>query len=129
MNATQDTNTKEVSRFGNGRYSPLMSECFADLQAVFDLSEEQADKIARQIGSEIGALMANQSVTIKLGSVNKDGKLTIAEAAKIKNVTMTNTLFTLKALQFANEALKNGFNRKETKWVAIPRLQEYFDSV
>lgn len=123
------TDTKEVSRFGNGRYSALMQECFQDLQKVFRLPEDTAEKVSRAIGSEIGAIMANQHVTIKLGSINKDGKLNIAEAAKIKGVAVTNTLMTLRALQYANEAIKNGFNRNETEWKPIPALQEYFDSI
>lgn len=123
------TDTKEVSRFGNGRYSALMQECFQDLQKVFKLEESVAEKVSKVIGSEIGAIMANQHVTIKLGSVNKDGKLNIAEASKIKGVAITNTLMTLRALQYANEAIKNGFNRNETAWVPIPALADYFDSM
>lgn len=129
MSTLLSTDTKEVSRFGNGRYSALMQECYQDLQKVFKLSEPVAERVAKAIGSEIGAIMANQHVSIKLGSINKDGKLNIAEAAKIKGVAVTNTLMTLRALQYANEAVKNGFNRNDTEWKPIPALAEYFDSL
>lgn len=126
---TQMQDTKEVSKFGNGRYSPLMSECYDDLLAVFGLSPEKAEHVAKAIGSEIGALMRNQPVAVRVSEQNKDGKITLAEACKLKNVSITNTIMVLRALQWANGAVKNGFNRSETKWVAIPALQEYFDSI
>jgi len=129
MSTLMSQDTKEVSRFGNGRYSALMQECFQDLQKIFKLEEPVAEKVSRAIGSEVGAIMSNQHVTIKLGSVNKDGKLNIAEASKIKGVAVTNSLMTLRALQYANEAIKNGFNRNETQWTPIPVLAEYFDSM
>lgn len=126
---TLEQDTKEVSKFGNGRYSPLMEECFHDLQTVFKLSPEKAEYIAKAIGSEVGALMRNQPVTVKVSKANDDGKVTIAEAAKMKGITVTDTILVLRSLQWANEAVKNGFNRKETNWVPIPKLQEYFDGI
>ncbi len=121
------TQTAEVysPEFGTGRYSALMEECFRDAQTVFGLSLKPAEKLARQIASDVGAIMASASVSIKLGKINKDGKLTIAEASKLKGVTMTNALGALKALHFAAEAGTNGFSFTGTKWKPVAWLQKY----
>jgi len=115
--------------FGTGRYSALMGEVYDDAQIIFKLTPEKAEKLARQVASDVGAIMASASVSIKLGKVNKDGKLTIAEAAKLKGVTLTNTLYALKALHFAAEAGMNGFNWKYTQWCPVQGLKDYFEKL
>lgn len=112
--------------FGQGRYSPLMDEVYDDAQTIFQLSPQTSEKLAKAVARELGAILANQPVEVKLGKTNKDGKLTISEACKVKNVTMTYPIFALKALNYANEAGKNGFIRNSTSWVVSPSLTKYF---
>lgn len=115
--------------FGNGRYSPLKEEVWHDSQVVFNISSEAAEKLANQIASDLGAVMANSPVKVKLGKINDDGKMTISEACKVKGITMTNPLTALKALHFAGEAGKNGFSFGNTKWAPMQGLQTYLLSL
>lgn len=125
----ESAQTIEKPDFGNGRYSALMQECYDDAQAIFKLEPSKAEKLARQIASDFGAIMAASPVEVKLGRINKDSKLTISEASKVKNVTLTNTLYALKALHFANESGKNGFLSRRTTWVLQPNLVKYLESL
>jgi hypothetical protein len=116
--------------FGSGRYSDLMNECFKDAQKVFKITPEKADKLARQIASDYGSAIQNTPVEVKrIKAANKDGKITLAEAAKIKGVTLTNALFALIALQFAGEAGKHGFLFESTGWKPVKALADYFEKL
>lgn len=112
--------------FGNGRYSPLMQEVFDDAQVVYHLNPAIAEKLARKIASEIGAIMQDRPVEIKLSKVSKDGKMTIAEAAKVKGVTQTYPLLALRGLHYAAEAGKNGFSWRDTSWKVSKTLADWF---
>ena len=114
----KSTSAKIAIDFGNGRYSALMTEVFDDAQKVLQVDEKTAEKIARQVSSDLGAIMSGAVVKVKVGSINKDGKITLSEAAKLKNVTMTDSLLILKALSYAAEAGKNGFLYARTQWKA-----------
>lgn len=115
--------------FGNGRYSHLMEQVYTQSQTVFKLPKDKAEKLARDISSEIGKVMANVKVDVKLGKVSKDGKLTISEAAKLKGFTTTNQVMALKALHYAAEAGKNGFSWGKTQWKPIQWVDEYLSSL
>lgn len=132
-NATIQTENTEVKLvapdFGEGRYSALMEECFNDSMTVFKLEQPKAEKLARQIASDLGAIMASAPVGVKLGKPNKDNKITISEAAKIKGVTMTWTLFALKALQYAGEAGKHGFSFGQTQWKPTEKFAKYLSEL
>lgn len=120
----------ELGDFGMGRYSALMGECFRDAKIVFQLSEEKADKLARQIASDFGAALSSSPVGIgRIKSVNKDGKITLSEAAKIKGVTLTSALYALMGLQYAAEAGKFGFSFGNTQWKVAKHLTEYFEKL
>jgi len=121
--------TREIS-FGEGRYSPLMSESFKDAKAIFGLDDKQAEKLARQIGSDFGAAMRGSIATAKLGkALSKDGKVTVKEAASVKGITLTNALLALRAMDYANESTKFGIARGETKWIASKLLGEYLETL
>lgn len=123
---TNDNTRVETISFGNGRYSPEMFRIFGELQSVFGVEPKKAEKIARQVGSDFGELMKNQSASIKVGSMNKDGKATIGESVeKLKGVTLTNPLSLVRALQWVNDAGKNGVSYGFTKWELIPVLKTY----
>lgn len=102
--------------FGNGRYSPLMEEVYNDAQVVFGITPVQAEKLARGIATELGAIMASAPVEVRLGKLSKDGKLTIAEASKLKGFTLTYNIAALRALHYAGDAGKHGFSFGATKW-------------
>jgi len=123
-NATQ-SQVSGVVDFGNGRYSPLMAECFKDLQRVFKLDIVPAEKLARQIGTELGAIMANAPVDVRLGKANKDNKMTVSEAAKVKNLTQTWAILALRAINYANDATRNGVSVKDTSWEMSDGLKKY----
>ncbi len=110
-----DTAVKPVD-FGSGRYSPLMQESFKAAKTVFGFDDKQAEKLARQIGSDFGAAMRDTQATSKIGkSINGDGKVSLSEAAKCKT-TCTDALLCMRAMQFAAEAGKFGFSYGKTEW-------------
>lgn len=115
--------------FGTGKYSALMEEVFDDAQAIFKLTPLAAERLARDIASDVGAIMASAPMSIKTGKISKDGKMTISEACKVKGITITNTLLALKALHYAAEAGMNGFSFGKTEWTPIKQLSEYFAEI
>lgn len=121
---------KPEPSFGDGRYSPLMRECYKDAQLILKLHPEQAEKLARLIGTEYGAIMAGVGVGmsgVKFGKANKDMQVTISEAAtKVKNVTLSPAMTCLRAMAWANECGKFGFVRSSWDVEVMPRLQEWF---
>jgi hypothetical protein len=121
--ATTTTATQKPD-FGNGRYSALMEEVWHDSQSVFGIDSAKAEKLARQVSTDVGVIMASATVKVKLGKLNDDGKLTISEACKVKSVTMTDAVFALKALHYAGEAGKNGMSFGFTKWHPTKELKE-----
>lgn len=133
MQTTPTTTEQEealLAKFGSGRYSAFTIEVFKDSQVVFELSEEKAETLAKCIVTEVGAFFAKAPAHIKVGKLNKDGKVTLAETvAKLKGVTCTNAILALRALQYANEAIKNGFSRRDTKWEPVPVLKQYLSQL
>ena len=120
MQTTEQTATnKQVTaavNFGSGRYSPLMVESFKDAKAIFGFNDKSAEKLARQIGSDFGAAMANTIASSKIGkALSADGRVTLSEAAKAK-VIVTPALTIMRCMAYANDAGKYGFNRNATSW-------------
>lgn len=126
-----NTATDNTPDFGNGRYSPLMLECWKDAQIILGLESEPAERLSRMIGSEYGALASTASVTmssVTFGKAGKDGKVTIKEAAsKIKGVQLTYPLAFLRAMNWANEAGTVGFNRAGTTFKLNDKYTEWLD--
>lgn len=124
-------NVPELGQFGNGRTSPLMAECFTDSKRLFGLSDKAADKLARNIATDYGAVCGKQSIhrkDVKVGKVNDDDKATVKTAAKAtKGFTMTDSLWVLRAMAYCDDANTNGIG--QVKWKVNDRLQEYLDSL
>lgn len=124
-------NQPVLGDFGNGRYSALAKEAYRDAKQVFRLSDEKADKLARQIASDFGACASRGIITMKsakVSKVNDDGKVTVSEAgSKVKNCASTNALLALRALKFAGEAGDSGILFGTTVWAPCKQLVEYFD--
>lgn len=124
-------NTQVIGVFGAGRYSPLMNEVYEDCKRIFKLSEKAADKVARRCGRDFGDVMASHTQIglsqTKFGKLNKDGKLTIGEAAaKVKNVTQTNGVLVLRMLNYINEAKGYGLDHVNTGWSPNMTLTQWF---
>lgn len=128
--ATVDQKQQTIGVFGNGRYSALMDECYKDAKRLLGLDEIPADKLARQIGSDFGAMMRDAKVDAKVSkSVSKDGKVTLSEAAKVKGVTTTNALTALRVMQFQNEAAKYHISPGNTTWAIVGEFMEYLNNL
>ena len=132
MNAntqTESTTATKVS-FGNGRYSAVMEELYKDTQRLFGIAAPVAEKIARQFGSDFGAAMANQPVSIKYGKkLSDDGKLTLAESCRAKGITATNSIMIGRACAWANECRQFGISYSDTEWKLTSPLQAWVDSL
>lgn len=106
--------------FGDGRYSQCMRELFKDSQRLLCLTPEQAEKLARNFGSEMGRL--SPTITFKYGKVNKDGKMSLRETcATLKGVTHTYTLGLARCIMLLQEATGFGVN----KFVKIQLDEQY----
>jgi hypothetical protein len=117
------------ANFGDGRYSPLMKECYKDIKVIFKLDEVKAEKLAKLIGSDFGAAMRQVQATSSIGkSLSKDGKVTLRDACKVKT-TETLPLRVMRALSYAAEAGKNGFLHGKTQWQADDKFIEYFNTL
>ncbi len=68
--------------FGKGRYSTIMSEAFGDGQRLLGLTPKQAERFARQLGSDLGRL--NWDVSVSYGKMSKSGTLTLRDLGKAK---------------------------------------------
>lgn len=108
MEATLNQSVKAiVVDFGAGKYSAAMSELYKDLQRVFGLTPAVAEKVARQFGSDYGAAMASSKAEIGFGKkYNSDGKITLTESLKAKNVPATHSIRLAKACDWANQLRK-----------------------
>jgi len=125
-----NTQPAKVGNFGNGRYSALMEECFYDAQRLFKLDERQADKLAHAIGRDFGAAMKDAKVDAKVGkSTSKDGKVTLAEAAKAKGLTITNPLRALQIMQYMNDAGKYSISSGDTQWKVVGEFGEWLSNL
>lgn len=122
-----------VGEFGAGRYSSLMLECFHDAQLIFQLEEDRADKLARLVGSEVGAIMARSTVGIASMTVSKsskDGKVNIKEAAsKVKGVNLSWPLFALRTMSYVNGLGDHGILRGKLTWAGAldEKFQKWLD--
>lgn len=116
--STSQPKTKAID-FGNGRYSPLMRESFSDLTRIFGVIEEIAEKVAKDIGREFGALQGSGSIgvsKVSLGKLNKDAQFTtVKEAAStLKKVNATTALQVLQVIAWLNDS-PYGFDAQSEK--------------
>lgn len=81
--ATQSTKTQVIlGSFGDGRYSPAMSELYRDSQRLLGFTKEQAHVTSVRLGVDAGQLGASK-VTLSYGkSTDKDGRRTLKEITK-----------------------------------------------
>jgi len=87
-------------------------------------------KIARDAGSDIGSAMKHANdAKISLGKVSKSGTVTVKDAASVKGVYVTNPIMVARAIQWIDEAGKNGISYGSTEWKLIPNLQTYIDDL
>ena len=105
MPTTQNEQPKVIS-FGDGRYSSAMKELFQDSQRLLGLSTEQAEKLARSFGAELGR--HNAIAKISYGKATKDGKMTLRESCTIKGVTVTYAIALAKLCVITQEMLSFG---------------------
>lgn len=115
--------------FGAGRFSPQMESLYESACNLFSMTEAQADKFARQAAADAGDVLRNASASFKVGKANKDGKASITDASKMKGVHLTNALNIVRAIQWAEEAGKNGVSYGFTEWKLTPELQKYVDGL
>lgn len=94
--------------FGNGRYSTAMKELYQDSQRLLGLSPEHAKKLAEVFGSDLGRYAPK--IEFKFGRKSKDGKITIRELSKMKDLTITNSISLMRAVQLLQEATGWGVN-------------------
>lgn len=123
--ATSATITTSRPEFGAGRYSAVMSNAYDNIQRMFGVSDKAAEKFARAVATQVGALMKSERVdaNIRVGKASKDNKITVSEAAKLKGATGTPELAIFHAMAWAQDAMKHGISFGRTDWKLNDELQ------
>jgi hypothetical protein len=106
--------TMKFGDFGNsGRYSPVMESCFESCKTLFKLTPEHADKVCRQIGSDLGKFMPNIK-GVNFGKLGKDGKVSMKDIppGAVKGVTLTYALTVYRAIRYLDDAYGFGISRE-----------------
>lgn len=128
MTKNETTNEKSninVGDFGFGRYSCAMSELYRDCKHYFGVTDEQADKFARAVGSDYGRLASSGEAKVSVGKASKDGKVTLREIAVVKGVTTTNSLTIARLIQLLNDCAKQGMLYSDTTIALRPDLHDW----
>lgn len=116
--------------FGDGRYSAVMREAFADCQRLVSQDATKAEAFARQLGADLGRAMAAIPVKVGYGKANKDGRMTLKEAASVKGVTSTNALTLARLISLANDVNATKLARVDSlTLVAGSHVAEWFEKL
>lgn len=126
---TENVKSNVKPTFGNGRYSAEMERIYDASIKLFGIEPAKAEKIARQAGSDAGAIFRNTTAEIRVSKASKDGKVTIADASKAKGVTLTNPLAVVRAIQWIDDAGKNFVSYGFTSWKLDVTLQKWVDEM
>lgn len=114
--ATGTVETEQVRLFGNGAYSKMAYDFYCNAGKRFQIPAKSLLVIAKQFVSDIGAFMAKQDRSVKLGKLTKDGKLNMREIVKAKGCTATKPMMLGRALEWMDEAESNGISYGKTEW-------------
>lgn len=105
-----------------------MTEFYADTGRLTNLTAEKREKAARQLGVDLGRAFAAQPVEVKYKSINKDGRMTLAEAAKVKGFMATPALSLAKEIAAANEINARKVARVESL-ALVGTLKDWADAL
>lgn len=96
--------------FGTGKYSNVGRELFRDSQRLLAIDETQAERLSRAFMADMGRV--NMKIdSVKISKPNKDGYITLREAAKMKDVKMTNAMRLAKICTSLDEVRKLGVDK------------------
>lgn len=102
-------NKPTIGQFGEGRYSKVASELFKDSQRLLNVTEAQADKIARAFMSDLGRLQSKVD-SVALGKLSKSG-ITLREISKVKLTNLSYSLTIAKLCTMLDEARNYGVTK------------------
>lgn len=134
-----DTNTTPVAPvtivkttkgpdFGEGRYSCVMREAYADSLRLVTDDPAKAEAFARQLGQDLGRAMSETPVSVRYGKASKDGKMTLKEAATVKGVTARNSLTLGRLIAMANDINTTKLARVDSLTLT-GTLEEWFNEL
>jgi hypothetical protein len=92
-----------AGEFGNGRYSNIAKELYADSQRILQLTEPQADKLARTYVADLGRFNAKCD-SVSISKPNKDMQVTLKESCKVKGINLTNSVILAKLVTLLQDA-------------------------
>ncbi len=120
---------KAIISFGEGPFSKLMQHYFDLSQRLLKLSEAKAEKFARQLASDLGAIHKQLKFEVNAGKPNKDMLRKVQMSAKSGLMVIAPSVNVLIALQWMEDAGKNGVSYGHTIWILIPSLQEWIEQL
>lgn len=102
---TPKTNTSTTPDFGHGRFSSATLELYRDLGRLTDMDGPTREKIARDWSADIGRAFAAAPASVKHGK-SKDGKMSLADASKVKGAMETRNMTLARLVEHINAAAK-----------------------
>ena len=128
---SKDAKTQSKTRpdFGKGNFSTIMSEAYDSAMHLFHLESEKAEKYARQLASDLGAIHASVQFDFKAGKPDKDAFRKIALAGKSGKVTVSPALAVAIATRWIDDAGSNYVSWGKTQWTLSPFVQEWIEKL
>lgn len=123
---SQKTDKKE---FGDGPFSPAMENIFKKSQDLLGLLPDHAEKLARQYGSDLGAIHKIVKFNVKFGTPNKDMLRDLKLVAKTNKFSIPQSCQVAVAMDFMEDAGKSYISYGHTEWKLVPFLQEWLDEL
>lgn len=106
--ASQTAEPTLKQRFGSGRYFSVQCEAFRDIQRLFLVSSDHAEKYAKALATKLGVVFSGQVEIGGYSNLNKNKEIkSLWEFAKVKNLPLCNEIAVLRAIAYCNQAGAN----------------------
>jgi hypothetical protein len=128
-NDKPEVSQSNIVDFGDGPFSKLMENYFGLSQKLLKLSEAKAEKYARQLASDLGAIHKNLKFDVTAGKPNKDMLRKVGMAGKSGLMVVPPSVNVLIALQWMEDAGKNNVSYGHTTWKLVPSLNDWLNEL
>src|SRR6185503_19765249 len=112
-NANANLNPPVEISFGDGRYSNTMKELFKDSKRLLDLTDKQAEKLARAFGAELGKDNAHAKISYGRYSA-KSNQITLKESVTFKGLIVTYAISIARLCVLLQDSIQFGFEHEKS---------------
>lgn len=111
---TEAPEVQATITFGDGRYSNAMKELFKDSKRLLQLTDKQAEKLARSFGAELGKQNVNAKITYGRYSA-KGNQITLKESATYKGLVVTFAISLGRLCVLLQDSIPFGYDSEKSK--------------